>query len=235
MGSAKSLAENTTSKTDLPTVDHILDKYIKSIGGRAAFEKLSSRVMKGSYAIPTKNYTTTVEMYWKAPNKFKLVFTGKRNTAARGFDGNTGWSRDWSEEGLRELKGNELIADQRETDFYREIRLNQLYPRMTLKGVEKINDKDVYAIDAATSDGTHETMYFEIESGLLVRRDLKVFLGIANVQLNLLNYKEVSGVKLPFTVQIVRTDKPFMNIFSFDQALLNSKVDDQLFAKPSAN
>jgi len=233
IGAVGSRAQDPASKTQLPTVEQVLDKYVQSIGGRAALEKLSSRVMKGSYAIPTKSYSTTVEMYWKAPNKFKLVFTGKRNTAARGFDGTTGWSRDWSEEGLRELKGTELLADQRETDFYREIRLNQLYPQMTLKGLEKVNDKDAFAIDAATSDGTHETMYFEVDSGLLVRRDLKSFLGIHDVQLNLLNYRDVDSIKLPFIVQVVRVDKGFMNIFSFDRALLNVKIDDRLFAKPA--
>ena len=230
---AQSLSESTASKTQLPTVQQILEKYVHSIGGKTALGKLSSRIMKGSYAIPTKGYITPVEMFWKAPDKFKLVFTGKRNTAARGVDGNTGWSRDWSEEGVREINGPELIADQREVDFYREIKLNQLYPQMTLKGLEKVNDKDVYAIDAVASEGTHETMYFEIDSGLLVRRDLKLFLSIANVQLNLMNYKEVDGIKLPFTIQVVRTEKPFMNIFSFDVALLNPKIDDRQFAKPA--
>ena len=42
----------TDSKPALPTADQILDKYVQAIGGKAAIEKQTSRVSKGSFEIP---------------------------------------------------------------------------------------------------------------------------------------------------------------------------------------
>src|SRR5215813_10592858 len=93
------------------SVDQILKQHLQAIGGKAAFDKLKSRVMKGTYALPTKGYSTTVEVYAKPPNKYAFYMTGPSNTAARGFNGALGWSRNYAEEGLRTLTGAELLSD----------------------------------------------------------------------------------------------------------------------------
>lgn len=36
----------------LPTVDQVLDKYVQAIGGKAAIEKQTSRVAKGTFELP---------------------------------------------------------------------------------------------------------------------------------------------------------------------------------------
>jgi len=36
----------------LPSVDQILDKYVQALGGKAAIEKLNSRVTKGKFEVP---------------------------------------------------------------------------------------------------------------------------------------------------------------------------------------
>ncbi len=47
----------------LPTVDDILDKYVKAVGGKEAIEKITSRSMKGSFALEAFGVTDApVEM-----------------------------------------------------------------------------------------------------------------------------------------------------------------------------
>lgn len=71
---AQSSQQNTISKEgntprSMPAVEAILDKYVAAIGGKAAIEKLSSRVQKGTIEIPSAGITGTIEIYAKAPNK----------------------------------------------------------------------------------------------------------------------------------------------------------------------
>ena len=217
------------------SVDQILNQHLQAIGGKAAFDKLKSRVMKGTYALPTKGYSTTVEVYAKAPNKYAFYMTGEGNTAARGFNGELGWSRNYAEEGLRTLAGAELLSDQREADFYREINLRQLYPTLNLKGKQKVGGRDVLVIEASTADANFETLYFDAQTSLLVRRDVPLYYSLRNVEVYFDNYKQVDGVKLPFTIRIVRPTAPFMTIFAFEQIKHNVKIDDTKFEKPGIN
>jgi hypothetical protein len=54
-----------------PTVDQILDRYVQALGGRAAIERVTSRVLKGSLQETVDHHIW--ESYWKAPNKYLRV------------------------------------------------------------------------------------------------------------------------------------------------------------------
>lgn len=223
---------NSVAETRSATTDAVIQQYLQALGGRAAFEKLKSRSMKGTYSLPTKNYSTPLEIYQKAPDKYAFYMTGKDNTAARGYDGGLGWSRNYSEEGLRILDGAELAADRREADFYKEIDIRKLYPVMKLKDKQTIDGHELNVIDAAAADGTRDLLYFDAQTGLLVRRDTQIFFSLNNVEVHYDNYKEVDGIKLPFTIRIVRPTAPFMTIFAFAEIKHNLKIDDAKFKKP---
>src|SRR5262245_20246860 len=66
------------------TVDAILARYVRALGGEEAVRCVKSRRMTGTYSIPTKGYTTPVELLAKAPGSLTFAMTGKKNSAARG-------------------------------------------------------------------------------------------------------------------------------------------------------
>src|SRR5436190_23589714 len=49
----------------VPTVDVILDKYVKAIGGKEAIEKVTSRVEKGTFELPSFGASGSIETYAK--------------------------------------------------------------------------------------------------------------------------------------------------------------------------
>lgn len=51
----------------IPTVDQVLDKYLKAIGGKARLDGVSTQWMKGS--VVDSNGTHPLEIYRKAPSK----------------------------------------------------------------------------------------------------------------------------------------------------------------------
>jgi hypothetical protein len=216
---------------ELPSIDAVLDKYVAALGGRAAIERHTTWLMKGTYAIPTRNYSTTVEAYAKWPDRFAFRMTGKDSTASRGFNGTVGWSRDFAEEGLRMLEGATLDADRFEADFHQPLHWRQRYPTMAVAGVDTSGERPAFKIDAS-SPTSQEKMYFDVESGLLVRRDVPQYRGFERVQVYFDNYRAVGDVKHPFTIRIVRTDQAFMNIFAFDTIVNDVKIDDAKFNPP---
>ena len=106
----------TTAQAALPSVDQILDKYVQAIGGKAAIEKLSSRVCKGTFEMDQMPGPAAEEIYEKAPNKQYMVTDAPSfGQARRGFNGGVGWE-DNPQSGLRDITGPELAAMKRDAD-----------------------------------------------------------------------------------------------------------------------
>lgn len=64
-GSASGQASAALTAEVTPTVDQVLDKYVQAVGGKSAFEKLTTRVMKGKVEVPGIGESGKVEIYKK--------------------------------------------------------------------------------------------------------------------------------------------------------------------------
>ncbi len=219
----------------LPTIDQILDKYVEALGGKAKLEKLTTRVTKGSADLPGAGGIGSVEIYMKAPNKWLFVLNNPDLTVnATGFNGTAGWSQD-SDSGVQDLKGDDLSLARRGAEFYRDIKLKELYPKMTVKSKEKVDDHDAYVIEATSADGgPQETWYFDTRSGLLIRRTWEQHTpdGITLMEVSFDDYKEVDGVKVPFTLRQSFSDD-FLTI-RLGEVRHEFAIDDAKFNKPAA-
>ncbi|HZM91178.1 MAG TPA: hypothetical protein VFF31_31950 [Blastocatellia bacterium] len=218
----------------LPTADQILEKYVQTLGGKAALEKITSTASKGTFEIPAFGATGSAEMWEKAPNKtaLKLDIPGF-GLVLEGFNGTVAWSQD-PQSGLREKTGAELAATKLDADFYKPLRLKQLYPKIAVKGKEKVGDKDMYVLTATPAEGSPETWYFDAATGLLAQMDLERESpqGKMAVQVFQEDYKEVDGIKIPHTVRQVTS--AFTIIIKLQEVKHNVAVDETKFNKPVA-
>jgi hypothetical protein len=218
----------------LPTADQIIEKYVQALGGKAAIEKLNSRSSKASFEIPAMGASGTVEAYEKAPNKTVAIITIPGFGVIReAYDGKVGWAEDPTM-GLREKSGGELADARLEAEFYKPIKLKQLFPTMTVKGKEKVGDKEAYVIEAKPAEGSVEKWYFDTQTGLLIRQDAEreTPQGKVPSETYMDNYKEVDGVKLPHSVRIV--NPMFTLEMKMEEIKHNVAVDDAKFNKPAA-
>jgi len=217
----------------LPTVDEILDKYVKAIGGKEAIEKIKSRTAKGSFEIEAMNMNGTIEMFAKAPNKnamkIDLPGFGVVNDV---YDGSKGWDSN-PMTGLRELTGAELAAMKRRADLYSAINFKKQYPKMEVKGKEKVGSSEAYVIEATPDEGGPEKLYFDVNTGYLVRRDAEVEgpQGKMATEVYTDDYKVVDGVKIPHTLKQVN---PMYSVtMKFTEVKTNVEIDEAKFSKPS--
>ncbi len=224
--------QTTDSSEALLTVEQVLAKYVQATGGSAAHQKLTTRVAKGEWENVTRRVRFPIEIYSKAPNKRVEVLDAPENRGftGRGYDGTAGWSMNMTETGLRPLEGPELATMQRESDFYRQIRLDRLYQRLAVSGKDKINGRELHVVEAVPESGNPEKLYFDCETGLLSRRDMVY--GKTPVQHYYEDYRDIDGIKLPF---VLRSEGPVRVITRLTEIKHNVPIEDARFKSPASN
>jgi zinc protease len=215
-----------------PTVDEILDKYVRALGGKAALEKISSRVMKGMLDNSGEGTSAPAEIWAKAPNKyFAKADVPDYGAIEEVLDGDKGWTQN-PDSGFQSMTPSELAVAKRDYDFYREIRLKEHYPKMTVAGKDQVGDRDTFVIEAKPSSDPAERLYFDAESGLLLKRDYERVTfdeGIVLFEATFEDYREVDGVKVPFVVR--RKTPDYTLTYRFSEVKLNVPVDDAKFQR----
>lgn len=221
--------------TPLPSADAVLKHYDEAIGGRAAWEKLHTRVSKGTIEIPAmNNLSGTIEVRMKAPNSVLVVINLGGAIIRQGFDGTTAWADD-PRNGLRILTGDELEDQKRESNFYHALDLGKIYSKMTVTGTDKVRDHDAYVIEATSAaGGDPDKLYFDVQSGLQLRsiNQRHTAEGPLAFTADIADYKEVNGVKVPFTVEQSSAQSAFT--IKFTDIQHNVDLDDSQFAKPAS-
>ncbi len=227
------VAAQTAAPPAMPTVDQILDKYIQAIGGKDAVQKITSRVSKGTFELEQMPGDATTEIYQKAPNKiFSDTESASFGAYKRGFNGTVGW-QDNPQAGLGEITGAQLADMKRGADFYRDVKLKELYPKRTLKGKEPVNGKDAYVVELTPTEGSGETWSFDADSGLAVRvqSQMEGPNGLVDVDTSLGDYREVDGVKYPYLIHQSFGELAFT--IKFTDVQQNVAIDDAKFDKPT--
>ncbi|HKE56092.1 MAG TPA: thioredoxin family protein, partial [Pyrinomonadaceae bacterium] len=229
---AANAVNDSLNEEPLPTLDAILTRYVTAIGGKDAQTKLTSRVSKGRIDVVGQSFGGKITTYAAAPNKALTIVNAEPfGSYKRGYDGRVGWNLS-DKLGLETTGGMELASLAADSDFYRDIHLRELYPRMRL--IEKVRDgvHDVYRVEATPRGGAPEILYFDVESALLNRRDVPRLTtqGMGNAEFYYSDWRVVDGVKLPFkTTELLPSVK---YIFTLEDVRHNVPVDESLFRRP---
>jgi len=173
----------------LPSVDEIVGHYLEAIGGRAALEKLKSRVSRGAVELQTMGLTGTAEIYEQSPDKSTLILNVEGlGTIQQTFDGTIAWLQDPLDGYIRFAPiVAARIHDQ--SIFQRELRFRELNPGLVLIGKDKVGEHEAFVLHSF-SQRVFEKWYFDALTGLLLRK--------GDIYYD--DYREVDGVKLPFKV-----------------------------------
>ena len=221
----------TQAPAATPTVDQILEKSLAAVGGRAALEKITSRTGKGTIEIPDAGMSGSIQMFEKAPNMTAVAIDLGGMQIREAFDGTVAWSED-PQSGLREKTGTELADAKRDATFNPELRMKTLYPKMTVRGREKVGTMDCWVIDAVPVEGSPSAFFFDMESGLMVRTDStrESPMGPMQVQAYFEDFRAVDGVKVPHLMRQVSS--MFTMVLKISEVKHNVTLDDKMFKKP---
>ena len=219
-------------ESPLPTVDQILDRYVQALGGAATLQKVTSRVAKGS-RIGADGILVPEEVFQKAPNRMLTITSYPQVVFRTGFNGTAPWGHS-SQDGARELPAQVAADLKSESEFYRELKIKDLYSKLTVVGKEAIGSTEAYVIEATPSSGRAERLYFDVATGLLLRRYTvsDTFLGKLPLQMDFEDYREVDGVKQPFLIHWSLPGRIWGR--KINEIRHNVDLNDSQFEPPSA-
>jgi hypothetical protein len=172
-----------------------------------------------------------IEITAKTPNQRAQVVRAPDADNVKVFDGRRAWVAEaWRPLPLMELTAGNLDGAKIEglTSFPAAIK--DAFPRWQV-GTATIDDKSVQVLQG-TGAGLPVNFYFDA-SGLLVRTLCwnRTAVGTVPTQTDYSNYRDVNGVKMPFTIVITWTDG--QNTITLNLIQPNVLVDAATFAMPA--
>ncbi|MGD0571343.1 MAG: c-type cytochrome [Candidatus Sulfotelmatobacter sp.] len=214
-----------------PLADQLFEKYLKAVGGATAIDKVTSRVMKGTITFGDRN--VPIEIFSKDPDK-RISFTHTPDgDSVTAFDGREGWLGAPGHP-AREMHGLDIDGAAMDADLHFAAHLKGMFSEAQVRGTEKVDDHDAYMVVGQREGKTPLRLYFDEQSGLLVRlvRFAETPLGRLPTQIDYADYREVGGVKIPFRWTLARPSGLFT--IQVSEVKENVPVDDAKFAKPPA-
>jgi hypothetical protein len=227
---AKPAPQEQPATKDTPTADQILDHYMDAMGGPSALGKLTTRATKGAL-LSESGRTYTLEIVQKAPNLGLLTARSPNGIVSRdGFDGSLAWNSFGAS--VFPSNGLEGARIARDSEFFVATNVKKRFPRRFVAGKELVGSEEAYLVRAGGHGDVSEMLYFSVSSGLLLRRIVltQTALGRYNEQIDYSDYREVDGVKLPFTVARMEVNTRYTEKYS--EIKHNVPVDDSLFHMP---
>jgi hypothetical protein len=219
--------------TPIPA-DDIINKYINAIGGQAAVDKVKSRSIKGTI-VGSNGQTMAYQAVQSGAEKAYESYVTNQGSMERAVVGDAGWEK--NPRGVSELAGGQLAMIKQNSLLFSNLKLKEQYTRMRVAGRDKIGDRDAVVVLAARADNQQERLYFDAENGLLLRRMsfMRTMIGVIPQQVDFQDYRDVDGVKMPFTVVVasMNVGAP-MSTAKYDEIKLNPPVDDSKFKMPAA-
>ena len=229
-----------TPNTGAPTADQVLNKYIQALGGAQKLAGVMSFTGKGNYeGFDTEGDKFPVEIYAKAPNERTTIVHLRAGDNIRTFDGRNAWN---TSAGtllpipVFTLTAGDLEGAKIDAALSFPAQIKQLltnwrtgFPSTT------IDDKEMDVVQASSPDNTPVKFYFDKKTGLLARqvRYTDTALGLNPTQVDYADYRDVSGVKMPFRLTTTWTDGRSTIVLSELRA--NVSIDAAKFAKPSGS
>jgi len=213
-------SENTNFiNKDLPTVDVILNNYIKAVGGRIALMKLETKICKGRI-LDDKSGSSPLTVtpfisFSTLPDKWKMITYKKGAVLKQGFNGEFGWHSNATGIIFEDCKDRSKLSWLLNPQS--PLVLDDIFGKMSVETIINLNNLYTYKVVTELED-TYFSLYFDVASGLLVRIGLYWYLE---------DYRSVDGVLIPF--KIVQNRKGRTTTLIFDEINHNNKIDDTVF------
>jgi len=230
----------------VPTVDALIDSYIKALGGADALSKVTSYVGKGTSTTFGTDQPNPAEIYAKAPDKYVTIVHQREGDMIRTYNGQNAWVA----LPLTVIEEYELTATAGEGgkldgELAFPGNIKQFFNRWVvsyqenldgppLVGPGKTTSHTVNVLQGRGPGGFVATFYFDKDSGLLRRmvRYANSAVGRVPTQIDFSDYRPVAGVMMPY--KRIFGWVSGREEYTLTEITPNVPVEDAKFAKPPA-
>jgi hypothetical protein len=220
----------------MPPAEQILEKYIQALGGAARLAAMTSFTARGTYEGYEDSEKRAIELFVKAPAQRTLIVHTADGDNATVVNGDAGWSAAPIAQRPVEvmaLAGDDLDGARLDAQLSFPAGIGQLLAEWRVGFPVTIGDRDVDVVQGLTARRSPVKLYFDQESGLLVRqvRYVDTPPGRAPTQIDYEDYRTVAGVKMPFRWKVTWLDG--RSTFELTDVQANASIDEQRFARPT--
>ncbi len=229
----------------LPSVADVFSKYEQALGGQAAVGKITALSFKGTADMlvpappgppggppppPPTMGTVPAEHYLKGTKGVISVTFPGRPIVATGFDGTIAWHNT----PIREDTGDERLMLVEVGEKFPGLEFRNDHTSVQVDALEKIGDRDTIRVVGTRKEGypVIDRINFDAQTGLLVRSytTMQSVIGSFPEDTFYEDYRDVSGVKVPFTMRVVSAEGN--RTYKWAQVDANASVEDAKFTKP---
>ena len=214
----------------MPSVDAVLEKYTTAIGGKTAIGKVRNRKLEGTFT-GGDGEPHRVEIAQTASGAYRSSVQVKEGSFTLVFDGKTGTSGgpSWN----NPMQPDEVERIRSRARLFPAADLKERFPALAVRGSEKIDGRDAWRVAGRAADGARVTFWFDAQTGLLVRtlRRQRTALGDIPEQADYSDYRDVGGVKVPFTIRHTAPDRG--DTVAATEIKQNVEIPESLFTAPA--
>jgi hypothetical protein len=210
------------------SVDDVLAKYVQALGGQEAWSKAKTVVMQGTQTSRDLR-STPVKIDEKITGEYRVDLESPQGAVSRVSDGKATWFVAGGN--VRELEGLQAQQASRLAAFGLPVNAKQMYSNLNVQRYANVDGVNTIVVTGRTAPDVTEQLFFDRDSGVLLRRNIstRTALGSLAEQIDYSDYRDVSGVKLPFEVRHATWNQA--NTLKFTDIKLNVPLDDSLFRK----
>ena len=212
----------------LPARDEVVAKYAAAIGNPTP-AAVSSMEMKGVRESPRGNAPIDVIV---APGKTRINATTPEGELVNVITDSGGWMRD--ARGTRALTPGQIEHMSQLADAVRFIYPADIPADAKVTGKEKVGDKDAWIITMPWGTLGRQRLYFDTQTGLLLRRVtmMQTSIGWVPQQTDYDDYRSAGAVKLPFIVRFDSIDPWIGATRRYSEIRLNPNIESTVFDQP---
>lgn len=166
--SRPSLPPPQIAAADLPNGLDLVKQAIETIGGREAFEQITSMSIKGSMS--AQKLTLAVEIHTAQNGRFIYkISIPKGGVRTTGSDGTVGWRLNPDTSGYELLDKADLIENNRQANIHTILlQVEDRFSRIETISQEDFGGKDAYKVRLSSDDGKEEFMFFDTGNQMLL-------------------------------------------------------------------
>jgi photosynthetic reaction center cytochrome c subunit len=223
------------------SAEQVLDKYIQALGGAQKLAGLTSFIATGTQ----EGYVDVkgggqFQIFAKAPDSRTVQVRFKdapdRGDQTRSYDGRTGigWvTTPRALLGEYQVTGSELDGHKLDAELAFPGQIKQVLTNLRIGYDDSIDGKTVQVVQGTGPRGLMATLYFDKQTGLLVRllRFSRSPIGRIPTQVDYADYREVNGIKFPFKYKFSWLDG--RDNYQITDVKTNVPIDESRFGKPS--
>jgi hypothetical protein len=223
------------------SAEQVLDKYIQALGGAQKLAGLTSFIATGTQ----EGYVDVkgggqFQIFAKAPDErtvqIRFPDAPDRGDQTRSYDGHTsiGWvTTPRALLGEYQVTGSELDGLKLDAELSFPGQIKQVLTNLRIGYNESIDGKEVLVVQGTGPRGLLATLFFDKQSGLLVRllRYSRTPIGRVPTQVDYSDYRDVNGIKFPFKYKFSWLDG--RDSFTINNVKTNVPIEESRFGKPS--